>query len=55
MKATEECWPRLQALHFALLLRAPTLSLVFQSQDLDLHVRLSLFKKVLFLQDEITF
>ena len=54
-KVTEECWPHLQALHFTLLLRAPTLSLAFESQDLDLLVRLSLFKKVLFLQDEITF
>lgn len=54
-KVTEECWPHLQALHFTLLPRAPTLSLVFESQDLDLLVRLSLFKKVLFLQDEIIF
>jgi len=54
-KVTEECWPRLQALHFTLLLRGPNLNLVFESQDLDLLVRLSLFKKVLFLQAVITF
>ena len=29
-KVTEECWPHLQALHFTLLTRGPTLSLVFE-------------------------
>ena len=52
---TEECWPHHLLLHFTLLLKTPTLNLVFENQDLSLLVRLALFKKVLFLQVEITY